>query len=215
MAVDIARFLQLRPYLYHVTARENLDMLADTMRLEPAASLMRRSGRNDLLRWRRSSTVRLTPGVGEVVLKDQAPLIEENVALTHGWTFADFVEYLNEHVFFWPGTAVGPIKAGVRLHGHYENALPLVIRASTSDLLAANPDAIPLFCALNSGAPRQQGGRRVARGPHLFTIGSDFPRREREVVELAFRSGVELPDGTSVASAAGWRPLRDLLPNAR
>src|SRR5262245_16629406 len=76
---------------------------------------MRRFGRTDLLRWRRPEPVVMRSGGRIAVLKDQAPLIERNIALSPDWQFADFVQYQNEHVFFWPGTADGAIKAGVRL----------------------------------------------------------------------------------------------------
>jgi hypothetical protein len=193
-----------------VTARENQAALIETMTLEPAASLMRRAGRSDLLRWRRPMAIPLIVGGATIVLKDQAPLIEQNMSVQHGWTFGDFVEFLNEHVFFWPGTAEGPIKVGLRLHAHYDSTSPLVLRIPTSALLAANPGDIPLFCAFNSGAPRMQNGKRVFRGERLFTSADEFHRREREVIEVAYRSSVVLPEKVMTWNAGEWTPLRSL-----
>ncbi|MGQ0650102.1 MAG: DUF7002 family protein [Gemmatimonadaceae bacterium] len=207
MAVDIEHFARLRPYAYHVTARANLVALCRTRTLEPAATLMRRANRTDLLRWRRPESVTLTVGTETVVLTDQAALLETNLALHRGWSFGDFVEYLNEHVFFWPGTAEGPIKSGLRVHERAEQGSPTLLRIPTAELFDANPTAIPLFCPFNSGAPRQQPGRRVLRGPHLFTVAADFRRHERDVVELAFRSRVSLPAVTAVRQGVEWMLL--------
>lgn len=207
MTVDLDRFVGLRPYLYHVTARENRAAIARERRLEPAASLMRRAARPDLLRWRRPAAVELRIDDTPVVLTDQRPLIEANLRLDGAWMLEDFVEYLNEHVFFWPGRADGPIAQGARLLGHYEADAPLVLRMPTRALLAENAGVEPLFCQFNSGAPRQQRGQRVRRGPHLFAPAEQFVRRESEVVEVAFRAAVVLPDATEARGPEGWTRL--------
>lgn len=208
MAIDVERFIVLRPYLYHVTARENRSLVAASMQLEPAMDLLRRAGRLDLARWRRPESLTLALGHDQVVLKDQRPLIEANISLDGAWDIGDFVQYLNEHVFFWPGRADGPIAHGVRLLGRYESDAPCVLRVPTRDLLDHNPDVAPLFCPFNSGAPRQNGGRRARRGPQLFAPAAQFGRRESEVVEVAFRSTVVLPDTTEHHTAGGWVFLR-------
>jgi hypothetical protein len=209
MAIDIAHFTRLRPYSYHVTARENLPALSRAMQLFPAATLMRKAGRADQLRWRRSIPLSLSAGTETYTLKDQAPLLEVNVSLGAGWAFGDFVEYLNEHVFFWPGTADGPIGAGVRLLARYEEGAPAVLQIPTAALLEANSDAEPLFCPFNSGTARQQQGRRVLRDSRLFRTAADFPRPASQVVELVFRSAVLLPAESSYLVPEGWERLRD------
>jgi hypothetical protein len=204
MAFDVDRFVRLRPYLYHITARANRTAIERSMLLEPAAQLMRRAARPDLLRWRRPEAVTIRVGPDEIVLKDQRPLIEANLSLDGSWELGDLVEYLNEHVFFWPGRADGPIVHGARLLDRYEADAPLVLRVPTGDLLAANRGAEPLFCPFNSGAPRQQGGRRARRGPNLFSPADRFARRESEVVELGFRSAIVLPESTEAHGPSGW-----------
>jgi hypothetical protein len=179
------------------------------MQLFPAATLMRKAGRVDQLRWRRSIPLSLSVGTETYTLKDQAPLLEANVSLGAGWAFGDFVEYLNEHVFFWPGTADGPIGAGVRLLARYKADALAVLRSRTAALLEANPDVEPLFCPFNSGATRQQQGRRVLRDSHLFTTAADFPRPASKVVELAFRSTLLLPVESSYLVPGGWDRFRD------
>lgn len=207
MAVDINRFVQLRPFLYHVTAQENLAALCQQRVMSPAAELMRRAQRPDLVRWRRPDSVVLDLQGQKVVIKDQRPLVEANLALEGSWELGDFVEYLNHLVFFWPGRADGPISNGKRLLSRYEADAPAVIRIATAELLSANAGLEPLFCPFNSGAARQNAGVRARRGPNLFTSAERFPRRESEVVELAFRSEVTLPESVEVRSKVGWRRL--------
>lgn len=206
MTVDIEHFVRIRPYLYHVSARQNLAALAAERMLHPAGELMRRAARSDLVRWRRTDPVTLVADGRVYVLKDQRPLIANNADF-EGCSVEEFVEYLNEHVFFWPGTAERPVSSGVRLQQRYEIEAPLVLRMRAEALLAENPETEPLFCQFNSGAPRRQGGRRVRRGLRLFTAARDFSRRESEVVEVAFRGSLRLPSDAEVRDASGWSAL--------
>jgi hypothetical protein len=198
MSFTIAEYAELRPYLYHVTARENLPRLHRTRRVDPAAELMRAAGRTDLLRTRRPGPVTILVDGDPVVLKDQRPLIEANVSPTDGWDFGDLVQFLNERVFFWPGDALGPVLAGRRLLAHYEEDLPAVLRIPLMDLVAINPEGPPLFSPYNTGAPRMQRGRPVRRGPDIFRPAHEARRRRFEVVEVAFRGSLKLPDTVQV-----------------
>jgi hypothetical protein len=204
MELDLHAFARLRPYLYHVTALENLTSVRRTRRLEPAAAIMRRAGRGDLVRWRRPFPVTLLCDGETIVLKDQALLIEEQVSLFRDWSFADFVEYMNDHVFFWPGTDRGPVKSGVELPYHESGTASVTLRIPFDDVLAANPTALPLFCSVNSGAQREQGSRRVSRGPRLFRSALAFSRRPSDVVEVAFRSAVTLSASMTVSRGSEW-----------
>src|SRR5207249_1128042 len=133
-----------------------------------------------------------------------------NVALVSGWEFDDFVEYLNDHVYFWPGDALRlrPKSPGGRLLAHYAPESPLVLRVPFSALVAANSDLAPLFSPYNSGAPRMQRGKRVKRGPDLFRSAKEFRRRRHEVVEVVFRGSVVLPLETAIAESRNrWVPL--------
>jgi hypothetical protein len=209
MSFTIEEFAELRPFLYHVTARENLPRLQRTHRLDTAQYLLQAAGRPELSRLRRSMPVSLLVDGEAVVLKDQHPLIEANVLLDPPWLFGDFVEFLNQHVYFWPGDAIGPILAGARLLVHYAKELPLVLRVSVSDLLSENPDAEALFSSYNSGAPRMQRGQRVRRGLDLFRPAHAARRKRYEVIEVAFRASLRLRrragrDRYSPALASPW-----------
>jgi hypothetical protein len=58
--------------------------------------------------------------------------------LQDGCTFEDIIEDLNNRAFFWPGTEHGPNDHGRRHFARYANERPLLIRAATSELIAAN-----------------------------------------------------------------------------
>jgi hypothetical protein len=204
MTFLLSEFTRLRPFAYHVTSRDNLPALRSSRRLRTTESLLRQAGRIDLLRQRRAQYVALETPDGVVVLKDQGPLIEANIALAEGWDFGDFVAFLNGFTFFWPGTDESPIGPGRRLLEHYEADGPLVLRARTTDLLEANRGVSPQFCPFNSGAPRYSAGQPAQRGPDLFTSASQFPRRASEVVELAFPTDVLLPATTEHRTTVGW-----------
>ena len=200
-------FVDLRSVVYHSTNRANLRRVAKLRRLEPATELIRKSGRTELRRTRRTGPVTLYVDGETVVLRDQDPLRLANVALENGWTEGDFVEFQNEHIFFWPGDFKTIVRSGARLLERYDK-VDAVLRIPTVDLLAANPGCTPLFCAFNSGATRKQGGKAVPRGPTLFLPAFEFSRSAGEVIEMAFRCGVELPSTTQVRmSDKSWVSL--------
>jgi hypothetical protein len=145
-------------------------------------------------------------------LQDQKPLIVANAKLHSAWVEGDFVEFLNQHVFFWPGVHSGPIKYGARLLDHYEEDRPAVLRVNTAQLIHANANVPPLFCAFNSGAPRMQSGRRVPRGPDLFLAASEFSRPASQAVELVFRGTITLPLDAEFRTPHGeWATLKSAL----
>ena len=208
MSFTLDRYAVLRPFLYHVTARENLARLERTRRIEAASAILRKAGREDLVRARRAEPLTVTVGQDSVILKDQHPLVAANVTLVSGWTFEDFVEYLNDHVYFWPGDAMTLVRPGDRLLAHYAPESPLILRVPFTALVAANSDLPPLFSPYNSGAPRMQRGKGVKRGPDLFSAAEQFRRRPHQVVEVAFPGGVVLPSDTTVAGEPErWVPL--------
>jgi hypothetical protein len=207
MPFQLDEFVRLRPFAYHVTHRDNVPFLRTSRRIQTAVSVIREAGAMHLLALRRERDVTVRLSEGSVVLKDQRPLIAANIELHTEWTVADFVAYLNSFVYFWPGSDRALIGPGQRLLSHYEDDAPGVLRAPTADLFTANSEVEPEFCPFNSGAPRYHSGKRAYRGPNLFTTAEQFPRRTSEVVELAFRNDVELPDTTQLRSKAGWVSL--------
>ena len=193
-------FAESRPYLYHLTDRSNLDHIRETKTLFPAATLMERAGRTELLRVRRHGYERVTIGKTVILLRDQAPLHRGNLRLPNGFSFEDFVESLNQRVFFWPGTAAGPISYGLRHFERYRQESPVLLRIDYRSLLLANSSAVPLYCRYNSGSPRCSDGRKSPRGPDTFVSTVDFDGTPSQVVEVTFSSDVDLPTHTEFGS---------------
>src|ERR1700733_6242273 len=109
----VQQFVRSRPYLFHLTDASNLPHIKQSGVLVSAAVLFRESNRTDLLTIRRRQHHEVV--VNGVILRgrDQAPLHKGNLALPVGYAFESFVASLNERVFFWPGTASGPIGYGL------------------------------------------------------------------------------------------------------
>jgi hypothetical protein len=200
MAFDLETFTERRPYAFHLTSRRNLVSIIHGARIDSAATLIAKDGRAELPRTRRRRHVTVRIDGREISLRDQAPLHAKNMALAEGYTFDDFVESLNQRVFFWPGTEAGPIEHGRRHFARYEAERPVLVRAKTSELIRANMRATPEFCRYNSGSPRWSGGLASPRGPDTFLAAQDFPGPASDAVELTFPSAVLLPSTWEIGS---------------
>jgi hypothetical protein len=191
--VDVDRYAEVRPYVYHLTDESNLDRIGKEKGLSCAAVLMKRARRTDLLRTRRQGHKPIEVDGSTVSLRDQKPLFRGNMKLTGEFTFEDFVEALNARVFFWPGKDDGPIPPGKNHFARYASERPALLRCQFQSLMFANPSLEPLFCPYNSGAPRVVNGRKSPRGPGTFLKACDFPRPASRVVEVTFIGKVVLP----------------------
>ncbi|MEO1716406.1 MAG: hypothetical protein AAFR76_04775 [Planctomycetota bacterium] len=138
-----------------------------------------------------------------VHIRDQAPLHRGSVWLSDGWDFEDLVEHLNDHVFFWPGTANRPIAHGRRHFKRYSADDVVVLAIDTQALFASNSTLPPRFCRYNSGSPRCSGGRGSPRGPRTFLAAEEFHQRPSDVVEVTFRGAVRLDDCEVVTQSVG------------
>ncbi len=200
--LDLQRFVSARPYLYHLTHNANLPHLRELSLLIPAATLMERAGRLDLLRTPRRGPITIIVGGRQIILRDQKPLHKGNVKLPRGFSFEDFVEILNKRIFFWPGSMLRPTDYGIRHFAHYETENPAILRIDLNSLLQTNPSAVPRFCRYNSGSPRCSHGKKIPRSPDTFLTAPHFLGTPSQVVELTFESQIRLPPTT----AFGLRP---------
>jgi hypothetical protein len=209
MTIDLGAFSELRPYLFHLTAAENLPRIRRTRVLESTAALVQRANRPELLDVKRRSHVRLTIDGDEVILRDQAPLHAGNILFNDDCTFAQFVGQLNARVFFWPGDEDGPIPYGLRHFARYESESPAILRVSFTGLMTANPGLNPLFCRYNSGSPRWSRGAAAPRGAATFVPAAEASFRLSEVVEVTALNLVQLPDDTlwSERLSRPWKSL--------
>jgi hypothetical protein len=209
MSFDLNDFSQLRPYLYHLTRRENLHSIKQYMQLESASRLADAAGKTELIRERRTSHVRLPKAGNDVVLCDQAKLHKANIQFSPGWEFDDFLQHLNTHVFFWAGSENKPVAHGVRHFNRYHEEAPVIIRIPIGSLLRKNSSAVPLFCKFNSGSPRCAYGKRSPRGSDTFVSAETCTFTAGHVVEVVFRDFVFLPQDLKISNsiAGEWGPL--------
>ena len=162
MSFNLAQFVRHRPWLYHFTHADNVDMLRrETAMLSAAAWVERANGfeigqvpdPNTFLGAPRLASIPLRVGAGQVVrLNDQLPL--QHRANFYGLvgSYEDFVRCLNSLVFFWPGnervaTPKGNLAAS--FERHYESFGTL--RIPTADVWGGSNTI--RFCRYNSGAP--------------------------------------------------------------
>jgi hypothetical protein len=190
MAFELGTYAKLRPTLWHLTHRDNLGLIRTTRTLLPASELFPGPVQGP----RRIRHV----GKDGVILRDQDLLNEKSVDL-EGATFADFIRDLNRRVFFWSGTARGPVRAGRKALSRYATT-DIVLRVSFEDIVK---DHAPQFTNCNSGATRMQKGHRVRRGPTTFAVGADCLFSPGDVIEVTFLGQVRLPLSTEWSEALG------------
>ena len=209
------KFAKSRPFVWHLTAGENMRRIRRMKRLDCATAILTAGGRKKLVRQRRPCGCLVSIAGESVHVRDQKPLHDNNMQLPDDWSFEDWVKRLNGFVFFWPGTCECPKRSGNRHFMRYVCERPAVIRVPTKDLFEKNQ---PLFSRYNSGSPHRSNGNPSPRGPATFTFGDKFSCRPSRVVEVAFRKKVALPDTSVWATirqgpkekwkfAEEWRPL--------
>ncbi|MEK9502738.1 hypothetical protein WI372_17210 [Gemmatimonadota bacterium DH-20] len=198
--LSIARLIAYRPWLYHLTSRENLPAIRAEQTLYPASYLLREGNRADLVCRKRDAHLAFDALGHRRVIRDQSPLHAGNMDLNPGTTLADVVAMLNDWVFFWPGKAHGPSEYGHRHFGRYEGEGPVILRVPTKAVIdAAGSDHLAL-CRYNSGAPRCSGGQKSPRGRATFVAPEAFSAGVSSVVEVAFRQPVPLPSVTEIGA---------------
>jgi uncharacterized protein DUF7002 len=205
--MELDRFLDLRPILFHTTALANLDRIKAERCLQSTQSLSARAAPPvafSLDRRRATvATLRLIPG-GTVHVRDQAPLYEGNIRFEGDWSFGHLVRRLNQLVFFWPGTNKGPNDYGLRHAARYQDAAAELafLRLPSRSVV----DESTLFSSVNSGSPRFSNGKPSVRGPGTFLPASQFAQPPSGVVEVVFEASLGLPPETewSRSLAGGW-----------
>jgi hypothetical protein len=211
MGFRLEEYEALRPYVYHTSPVGNVARILAERSLVPTAALLEFGGRGDLLRARREKDVALTLDGHSIIIRDQKPLIPANIEFTAGWGLPDLVEYINKRVFFWPGDFGGPIHYGASHFQRYADERPVVLRIRLRSLLVANPGLKPELSRYNSGAARQNQGKRIPRGPNTFIDAGRFPGTPGDVKEIAFAAPVHLPDDTdrSFGLSGPWKAAFD------
>jgi hypothetical protein len=211
MGFRLEDYETLRPYVYHTCPSGNAQRILGLRRMDTTAALLELGGRSDLLRARRAEDLELVIEGASVVIRDQMPLNPANIEFETGWSLADLVEYVNRRVFFWPGGLGGPINYGVNHFSRYAKERLVVLRMRLRSFMTANQGLQPQFSRYNSGAARQNQGRRIPRGPKTFVGAGRFTGTPGDVKEVAFDSAVTLPNDTEWASGLSgpWRRAFD------
>ena len=168
MPFTLDRFIELRPFLFHLTATDNLNRIVEVRVLQPAKELLAIGGWSTPQTAPRRAHKPVEIDGHTVWIRDQRPLHAGHIAFDEGWDLPRFLSHVDAHVFFWPGTELGPIKAGLNHFDTYAHERPALLRVSTRDLFAANPGLEPLFSRYNSGAPRTVNGRKSPRGSRTY-----------------------------------------------
>jgi hypothetical protein len=212
MAINLADLIDISPYLYHVTYSTSLARIKRYRRLDSAARLMEAGGRGSLLRQRRTTLVQFSVDGESIILTDQLPIIEANIAFQEGWTLPDLIEAINRRVFFWRGPATGLLKKDQGHFGTYESAGPSLtfLRVKLREACRLNSERGPELCKYNSGAARMNDGLPIPRGPRTFVEPRTADFEKGIVREVVFRDHVLLPDTTEccVGSWEGeWKSL--------
>src|SRR4051794_40686223 len=92
---SLSQFVQLRPYAFHLTFRDNLGRIRAHRRLESAANLVQEATGSVDLSERRSKHLALFVGSDTVWLRDQLRLHVANMVLEEEWQLSDFILDLN------------------------------------------------------------------------------------------------------------------------
>ena len=189
MPFALAQFLRCRPYLYHLTAAENLRAIASSRNLFCADALLAQAELSQQSFVKREEHVRVATQHGSVLIRDQKPLAKGAIEFEEDWDLKRFVAHVNKHVFFWPGTSAGPMDPGLNHFKRYHSEIPVILRFATQQAVTAGLK----FSRYNSGAPRCSGGRYSPRGSQTYLPASEFPGTASEVVEVVASGAYTLP----------------------
>ena len=204
-------FIRKRPYLYHLTSRDNIERIKESFLLKSSSTLISSSGLSDedkeeLKQSRRPEGRIISCNGNEVHIRDQKPLIEKSLrkCLTEGMTQEEYIKLLNSKVFFWP------TKSRLKKHyGRYKNDNISIIRVSTKDLFEIN-DHIE-YANINTGATRSVPFYRGAhpRGPNTFIPASEYTFKTSKVAEVVFPDQCRLPENIEICDSPNgdWKGL--------
>ena len=212
MGIRLADLIKMSPCLYHATYEDSLRRILRLRRLECSASLMEAGGQRNLLRLRRDAMAEFCVDGEPIVLTDQGPINEKNIAFQAGWTLPDLIEALNQRVFFWRGTEQGLLKSNQGHFEKYEEAEHRLafLRLNFEETNRLNTGRGPELCKHNSGAARQYNGKPIPRGPKTFVRPEEAEFMKCDVQEVVFRAFVDVPSTTEVCYGSWkgpWQPL--------
>jgi hypothetical protein len=194
--MNIEEFIEKREFLYHLTDRRNFEIIRTNGILLSTKSIIARSNlsitdQQDFLRNKREEHSQIVIDNNSFHIRDQRPINIKNLikTLTHGLSAYDFIEILNNRVFFWPTIS--------RLSRHYERYSfenPIILKVATRSLISLNMNSE--FCDINSGATRSHpkwNGGPPPRGLDTFLSHDRVNYSINKVAEVTFPDHCLLP----------------------
>ena len=209
--MNIQEFCKERPYLYHLTDRQNLPLILDSRTLlsttDIAQMALSKEDAKDFLRSKRNNHLTLSVNGINYKIRDQNPILLKVLerSLTNGMRAGEFIELLNKRVFWWP-----TVDRLTRHFNRYVNERPIILRVSTVDMLELNKNVE--LCHLNSGATRchpAYGGNAPTRGEESFLAPKHYDRNISSVAEVTFVRRCKLPEIAWISSnpSGTWRQV--------
>jgi len=205
-AVELARRW---PYCYHVTFSENLRSIVDSRALFSASTLLTNAGLEGHGRLRASEqTIEVSGRL--VVLRNQIALNPDELELSDKDTLEEYVSFLNQRTYFWPGTDAGPVADGLRLiAAHGALRPPIVIRTRTLSLIEENRNQTIQVATFNTGASWRLREGKSWRARDAVVPLAKYADDPGAIAELSYLSGARLPRDCeySTPSHEGWHKL--------
>lgn len=207
--MNLQEFCKERPYLYHLTDKDNLPLILNSRTLlstvDIAQMALSKEDAKNFLQSKRENHCTLSVNGTDYKIRDQNPILMKVLerSLSDGLTTGEFIELLNKRVFWWP-----TIDRLNRHFNRYVNEHPVILRVSTSEMLALNKNVE--LCHLNSGATRchpSYGGNAPTRGIESFLSPSNYDKSIASVAEVTFVNKCQLPEIVWVGRtpAGQWR----------
>lgn len=200
----LEKYEALRPCLWHLTTRANWIAIrkhADggDYTLSSTASLHAAAESPPFeLEAAREEGQELTLPWGTAQVRDQRQLAnaEKRLSFPEGWDLGRYCGWLNQFVFFWPGTQDAPSMPSGKKYFRYhlrQTDVKLTFLKVDAGKVLTRLKAEALFSPAHSGPPP---GRKktVERSPDIFVSASEIDVPS-DVIEVAFRDALVLkPD---------------------
>ena len=195
--LELEDFINNRPFLYHLTDRENLPSILERGEIWSAELLCKSAftsnkKRKTFLRTKRPEHTLIVVNGKDIRIRDQKPISMTVLqrSLSNGWQAEDFIEHLNKRVFMWP-----TLNRLIRHFNRYRHENPVIIRVSSEEIF--NVNEVIEFAPINSGATRchpSYNGNAPTRGKETFLPSNQYTSSVASVAEVTFRPHCVLPD---------------------
>jgi hypothetical protein len=207
--MDVNQFARQWPYCFHVTFAVNLGLIKTFGCLYSAKTLLSIAGEIRSCHRRMTEQVIYVRGQ-PVVLRNQRALNPQALDLPCDCSLDDYIAFLNERAYFWPGTSTGPVADGIHLLAGHGSPMPAaMIRVGSKSLMELNEHAAIYVATCNTGASWADGSGKSRRAPDFFRPLPEYSGDSQAIVEVSFVKSARLPNCSeySTTSVQGWELL--------